>query len=347
MDLDRLDALARSIAAAGSRRTLLGFLAAIPFAGGVTLVDPAAMDAKRRRRRRWCKPKRRARVCASKCGTVRNRRTCWKKVTCEPCCTVKPADDLQAAIDTAADGATLRLCAGTWVVTETLTIGKPLTLIGAGAGQTILYGADQRRVLAITADVPVTLQALTITRGKDTAGGGISNAGKLTLIDAALTANTATGSTDDDGGGAIWSTNDLTLRNTVVRENTSAGRAGGIRMDGGTLNLKAGSSIEENTAAAPGGGILCATCTMVLQSGSRLLENTASSGGGLANLSGTVTLKSGSQVTNNVAVNGGALSNDDGLVTIERNVLICGNNAPQCDGDVAGPGICPDSATCP
>ena len=49
---------------------------------------------------------------------------------------VAPGEPLQAAIDKAADGATITLGAG--VYPESITIAKPLTLVGAGWDKTII-----------------------------------------------------------------------------------------------------------------------------------------------------------------------------------------------------------------
>ena len=361
MDSRHFDYLTRVLTSAGTRRGMLGGLAGLPVLGGlVALLGPEAGDARGGRHRRRvkrhkhgkgrrrkdkgkgrrkgtkpepqpkpnCIPEAASETCSGTCGSVTN--NCQQMVACDPCCTTPtaallPTDDLQSAIDTACAGVTLTLGPGRWVVPATLTIAKPLTLIGAGAGQTILSGDDQRRVLAITEDVTVTLQALTITGGTDNfGGGGIHSVGRLTLIDAELTANTSTENLGGGGGGAIWSGNNLTLRNTVVHLNESEAFGGGILVDNGTLLLEAGSRIEENTATTNGGGIY--------------------------NF-GTVELQDGSQLRNNHAVrSGGALYNDGGTVKIEAGALICGNDNTQCAGSNVTPAdACPSTPTgaCP
>jgi hypothetical protein len=317
-------------------------------------------------------------TCAGTCGQVLN--NCQQMVECGPCCTLTPADDLEIAINVAPAGATLRLCPGRWIVPATVEISKPITLIGAGVGKTILDGAELRRVLAITANVPVTLQGLTITQGRHaTAGGGIHSAGPLTLIDAELTAN-ATTTPSTDGGGAIFASNNLTLRNTLVRNNTSAGTGGGIRVNdgalvvengsrifrnyaeyggggiyqkGGSLTLEA-SSIEENTVGNPdsnryGGGIYATcfdvSCPFTLKAGSRIHKNRAFWGGGIYLEAGKLTLEPGCQVTDNETapyVNaGGAILREAGPVEVQEGALICGNTEPQCFPSGAITGNCP------
>lgn len=71
-----------------------------------------------------------------------------------------------------------------------MVIGKNLTFVGAGAGQTFLDGGDALLILQIEAGVIVTLRSLTIRNGKTTAfGGGIENRGTLTLDDVTVTGN--------------------------------------------------------------------------------------------------------------------------------------------------------------
>ena len=111
-----------------------------------------------------------------------------------------PTQGLQEAINQAAAGATLTLCAGTWSLSAEIIIAKDLTLRGAGAGQTILDGGNAVRVLQIALGATVTVQGLTVTKGEapvgDAFGGGIRNEGTLTLVGASVTNNTA-----DFGGG--------------------------------------------------------------------------------------------------------------------------------------------------
>lgn len=108
MDLDRLDAVTRSLAVGGSRRTLLGVLAAIPAAAGLLgIFTPEDLEAKDRRHRRkqrhkkrkhpgghkeGCRPKSKATVCARQCGPVKSRQTCGKTVDCGSCACPTPCD---------------------------------------------------------------------------------------------------------------------------------------------------------------------------------------------------------------------------------------------------------------
>ena len=79
-------------------------------------------------------------------------------------------------------------------------ITKSLKIDGPGANQLTISGKYTSRVFAVSPGVTVTIDALTITKGKAATGGGIDNAGKLTLDHCRLIANQSVGGV---GGGGI------------------------------------------------------------------------------------------------------------------------------------------------
>jgi hypothetical protein len=250
MEARRFDQAARTLAAANTRRGLLRRVAVLPL-GGVLAVRIGEEPTAGRRKKRCLKPKE------------------------------GPTQGLQEAIDAKKAGATLKLCAGTWTVNNTITINKKLTLRGAGAGQTSLdgNGANDIRVLRIASGAQVTLQALKISGGNATGGG------------------------DESNGGGIFNDGTATLMSVTVTANTAAGSGGGIG-NSGTLTLKQGSSVTVNTAVAGGGIANDSTGTVNLEAGSDVTLNTAtgSSGSGIFN-AGTVTLDSGALVCDNIPAN--------------------------------------------
>jgi hypothetical protein len=256
--------------------------------------------------------------------------------TCLSPTSTSPTQGLQEAIDAAAAGATLTLCAGTWTLSETVVIAKNLTLVGAGAGATTLDGGRPPsgpggvRVLTIDPGAEVTLQDLTITKGRatgdrfpDNAGGGISNQGTLTLIGVSVTGNT----------GRI---------------------GGGIYNGSGTVTLAANSSVSGNTANSLGGGIYTLEGMVTLQADSQVSGNTAGfGGGGIYNDEGTVTIEAESRVSGNRATNyGGGIVNSDGTVTVASDALVCDNSpsTSQChniSSTITGPCPNPPGGSCP
>jgi hypothetical protein len=112
MDGSRFDALAKTLSLTGTRRRVLGSLAGLPALGGLlALLDQDDAEAKDRRRRRKqrhkkrkdksqgkrkqraCKPKSRARICAGRCGEVKNRDTCGKAIDCGSCDCTPPCGE--------------------------------------------------------------------------------------------------------------------------------------------------------------------------------------------------------------------------------------------------------------
>jgi predicted outer membrane repeat protein len=192
---------------------------------------------------------------------------------CQTCTVSCPSGEPIAcgtALKTAlAAGGTVYACPGTYAVNFPIAT-KDVTLIGAGAGATILDGShDIGSVLTIGLERTVTLRDLTISNGSSSdSGAGIYNRGTLTLVGVSVTKNTAS------QGGGIYN------------------------YPTGTLTLEAGSSVSENTATFDGGGIYN-NGTVTLEAGSSVSGNTASFGGGIVNIAGTVTLEASNLVCGN------------------------------------------------
>jgi CSLREA domain-containing protein len=211
---------------------------------------------------------------------------------------------LRAAIDSVCAGATITfdpaLISGgpaTILLVTKLTVSQDLTITGLGATNLTISGNSLNRVFEVTAGT-VTISDVTIAAGKvvgaagtgggvalganggSVFGGGISNAGTLTLLNAIVSGNQVTGGIGeanatkgglggDASGGGIYNTGTLTLTNTTVNGSNTAtggkggssdtlggnggfGRGGGVYSIG-TLTLT-NSTVASNTAAAGAGG---------------------------------------------------------------------------------------------
>ena len=223
---------------------------------------------------------------------------------------------LQAAVDAAAAGDTIKLCAGTFSGAE---IGVDVDVEGNG-DDTILTrmstgitaAETTGRVIRIPPERRVVLRDLQITGGlaelgigaAAARGGGIENAGNLRLTRVAVTDNEAI-----DLGGGIYNgvAAVLTLESSVVRRNRTRsvnGDGAGIYNDSNGQVILTDSIIELNTAGRNGGGIYTAPGGVVTLTATRVTTNTAGGGGGgIFNDGGTVSGGSATDLQGNTPTN--------------------------------------------
>jgi len=230
------------------------------------------------------------------------------------------------AISLASSGDSIMVAAATY--TENLTIGFSLTVVGSGAGTTIIDGGRVNTVVTVSnPNAYVSLSKLKIRNGfvancgggvhnigtlaisngtisrnfagpYGRGGGGICNGGngKLTINNSTISGNQSGGSIEylSDSGGGIYNGGKLTINNSTISGN-HAGEGGGI-FNGGTATIN-NSIIRGNTAVLRGGGIDSGGTATI--NNSTISGNTAQHGaGGIELLYGTVTLQN-SIVANN------------------------------------------------
>jgi hypothetical protein len=214
-------------------------------------------------------------------------------------CTAAANDcSLRGAIMKANDNAghdTINVSLGTFLLDlGPLEIDSSLSLIGAGAGGTIIDGQDESRVIIVYGgnDPTVSIVDLTVRNGRGlesqegggvrvnsgayvtiirsiitdngslAPGGGLANGGTLVLIETSVHDNHVpyhliydTGGVQHSGGG-ITNFADATLR--IIRSSitdNSATRGGGIRNLGGHIEV-INSTVSGNYAYSRGGGIM-------------------------------------------------------------------------------------------
>jgi len=186
---------------------------------------------------------------------------------------------LQDAVNAAAAGDTL-FVKGT--CTGGTGIDKDLTISGQSASGTktaTLNGGGQTSVLGIGNGVSVTLNTLVITNGfAIRGGGGIINAGTVTLNGSTVTGNTASSLEDPlvGGGGILNDGGAVTLNDSAVSGNTSFVVGGGISNSVfGTVTMNGGSTVTGNTAHF-GGGIFnrCGSTLVGAVAGVNVFNNT-------------------------------------------------------------------------
>jgi hypothetical protein len=256
---------------------------------------------------------------------------------------------IQPAIDAAGDGDTVRIAAGTYF--GSLSISKNISVVGAGSSLTTisaapLYLLNRYRTVVIDTGATVTVKGVTVTHMNPghNLGGAILNRGALTLRESNITENlegfcysgcqSRIWPADDPAeGGGIFTSGPLTLYNSTVSFNGAEQRGGGIYNTGATVTLF-NSTVSHNNAAAfvgasSGGGIWSAgTMTLydsdVSDNSTNSTINGGSSGGGIFN-SATLVLRSSTVTGNRSPTSGGGISNGGTLSLYDT--TITGNTA--------------------
>jgi hypothetical protein len=149
----------------------------------------------------------------------------------------------------AARDGTITLTSGQLSITDDLTIDGP------GADRLAVSGNDASRVVQVAAGATVSIDGLTITRGRVLLrGGGIRNDGTLTLTHAVVSDNEVVGlpgvvSAVDAFGGGILNTGTLAVSHTRFVGNRSTGGDGDPGGPGSTA--LGGAIMSVGTASAP------------------------------------------------------------------------------------------------
>ncbi len=208
------------------------------------------------------------------------------------CSTVMGTCTLRAAVQEADvnGGAIIGIPPGLVVLLSgDLDITKDMTITGAGSDQTFINAANQNdRVFEIGPAANVTISGVTIEYGTahgksfldyrgHNHGGGIHNHGNLTLTDSVVRNNrSAQPCKTLCGGAGIFSSGNAVLTNVTIIDNETLADGGGIEQGGGTLTLS-GCTIMNN-AAMNGGGIFSRGNLTIEHS--FIATNRATSGGG-------------------------------------------------------------------
>ena len=191
----------------------------------------------------------------------------------------------------------------------------------------------------------LTLTDTSVTNNTANAGGGIASTGgaaSLTLTNSTVGFNTATPS---DGGG-IWNVDGIaTLTNSTVGNNNAGSDGGGVFNDDGIATLT-NSTVSGNTAAVVGAGVSNAGGMLTLTS-STVSGNTAVVGvRGIFNTGGgALTVVNSTIAGNNAAVAGG-IRHSGNSATL-KNTIVAANGPDDCDGPLVSLGNNIDSdGTC-
>ena len=254
-------------------------------------------------------------------------------------------NDLITAQSNAQDD-TINVAAGTYTLAGTLTYdsseNNSLTIVGAGAGSTILDGDNSVRILDMDttnvggdASADITVRGMTFQKGAITgSGGGLrveTNAAPVTVENCAFSENAA--SSDGGGARAYTSSGAITLTNNTFNGN-SAGSGGGAypESSSGAVTLT-NNTFSGNTTTSEGAGtyVYCSSGLITLTNNT-FSGNTAGWEGGGASIypsSGSATLTNNT-FSGNTSANfgGGAYVHTGGvIVTMTNNTFTGTNNA--------------------
>jgi len=224
-----------------------------------------------------------------------------------------PCATINGAIGKASSGDTIKVATGTYTAStgsEVVLIDKSITLSGGWdvafitqSGSSTSDGGGARRGITVNSSITVTVDRFVVQNGYSYFGGGISNAGTLTLNNSTVSGNTS----PVNGGGGIYNeyAGTLTLNNSTVSGNTapSLGNGGGI-YNVGTVTLTSsaiiGNSAGDSCCSGGGGGGGISNSGTLALNYSIVSNNTilgSFHGSGIYNPSGFLTL-------NNSTING-------------------------------------------
>jgi len=271
------------------------------------------------------------------------------------------------AISLAASGDNIQIAAASYQ--ENLSIPFNLTLNGAKAATTIVDGTNTANVFTVGAGISLTLANLTIKNGVGySGGGGVNNAGTLTVNKSNFYTNTAL------SGGAILNTGTATISNTNFSGNSpyffghsaSCGAidnrstmtittttffnnyannnstSGGAICNGGTLMIT-GTTFSTNSSQGNSGGyggaIYTYAGTLSVTNSTFYLNSATTSGGAIYSQGGTVQVSNSTFGINAENIGGGgALANAGSTFLMQNGIVANSGNGGNCAGTITSDG---------
>ncbi|MCD6029721.1 MAG: hypothetical protein K0S78_1895 [Thermomicrobiales bacterium] len=249
---------------------------------------------------------------------------------------------IAAALQDADDGDTIAIGEGSYA--GSFEVSKDITLSGAGHDTTTILGTNRASVIRVRSGANVTIETLTITGGGGSriganaiGGGGILNEGRLTVKDSVVRDNTvATSGSRVRLGGGIYSETSKTLGifDSVIAGNR-AQRGGGIFIGDGDVVIE-GTTISGNQSGGDGGGIAHeGSETLRIERSNIRVNRSDRLGGGIATTSELLLVDS--TVVGNTAAGGGGITGGNKRLRLVRSTV--GENAASGAGIGLGGGI--------
>lgn len=213
-------------------------------------------------------------------------------------CTTPPCDIEQEQTVVGSAGAGV-VNLGTLTLNETVVSGNSAT--GNGT-------VTQSQSAECTTNCTITQSQVAVGN----AGAGIlSSGGSVTIVDAAVANNTAS------GNGSVTQTQsaNCTTNCSKTQDKVVVGHAAGVVLVNGATALLNEGEISQNTASDDGGGIVSAGGPVKLVDTDVVENETSARGGGIHNVGASLTLNE-SEVSENVAAVGGGILNEGGTVNL-------------------------------
>ena len=243
-------------------------------------------------------------------------------------CTAAPNDcSLRGAINAAnsAGGSNIIVFDGTvFYFGGSITLGSNLpavtsTLSISGPGATLMTvnGAGSYRPFTVNGGGNLTLNGLTISGGyaNNSTGGAVNNNGTLTVTNSVITNNSSAGFSSYGGG--ISNNGTLTVSSSTFSGNSAQDNPGGaLASSGGTVTVTDSSFNGNSSSNSVGGAIYVNGGTLSVTSSTLSGNSASSSGGGVYNDGSTITLINTTLSNNNAANTGGAIYNNAGTLTL-------------------------------
>jgi len=228
---------------------------------------------------------------------------------------------------------------------ENLTLTSSLNIWGSRAATTIIDGQAAASVVTVSnGNAKIGLSQLTIQNGFNKQGGGIYNAGILTISNVHVTGNVAGGHGGGIGAGGgveagIYNSGTLTINNSTVGGNQARGNIENLAHGGGIYNSGTvsvnGSTISSNNAYGLGGGI-------VNDSAARIVNSTISGNNGL--VWGGALVSRASTTISNSTISGNSSQYDPGGIDLLygtvalQNSIVADNSGGNCYGTLTSSG---------
>jgi len=204
-----------------------------------------------------------------------------------------------------------------------LLVNKSVTINGAGADLLVLDGNGVGTVFRVMSIGPVRISGLTIRNAHGNFGGGIFNGGvgTLTIINSALSGNTAA------FGGAVYNGGTLKIVNSTISGNTANEGAGVYN----PVTLTISNSTFSDNAASQVGGAVFNTGTLVITNSTISNNSSMFLAGGVVNLNN---FQIGNTILNEGPASANIYNNSSGVV------MSLGYNLSSDDafGILTGPG---------